>query len=61
MTTEAELEKQIDELLLAVVTARAAAAKAYEFSGGCAYAYAAVQACNKAASLATATLGTKED
>ena len=57
MTTEAELEKQIDELLLATLAARVAAAKAYEFSSGCAYAYAAVQACTKAAMLAKRALG----
>ena len=49
--------RQIDELLAAIDASREAAAKAYEFSGGNAYAYAAVQACTKAAMLAKRILG----
>ena len=57
LTPEEELDAQIDELLAAVAVAREAAAKAYEFSSGNAYAYAAVQACTKAAMLAKRILG----
>ena len=56
-TPEEELDAQIDQVLEAVATAREAAAKAYEFSRGNAYAYAAVQACTKAARLAKKILG----
>ena len=57
LSPEEELERQIDEVLELVAMAREAAAKAYEFSGGNAYAYAAVQACGKAAGLAKRLLG----
>ena len=42
----------VAELLAAIEDARERAALAYEFSSGNAYAYAAMQACNKAARLA---------
>jgi hypothetical protein len=45
-------EQDVAELLAAIEEARERAAKAYEFSSGNGYAYAAMQACNKAATLA---------
>ena len=57
LTPEEELDAQIDELLAAINSSRKAAALAYEFSHGSAYAYGAVQACTKAAMLAKRILG----
>ena len=48
-TPEEELDAQIEELLAAIDASRKAAALAYEFGHGSAYAYGAVQACTKAA------------
>ena len=57
LTPEEELDVQIDELLAAIEASRKAAALAYEFGQGSAYAYGAVQACTKAAMLAKRILG----
>lgn len=56
-TPEEELDAQIEELLAAIDASRKAAALAYEFGHGSAYAYGAVQACTKAALLAKRILG----
>jgi hypothetical protein len=45
-------EAAVAELLAAIEDARERAALAYEFNSGCAYAYAAAVACEKAARLA---------
>ena len=52
LTPEEELDKLEAEFLAAIDRARAAAAIAYEFSKGSAYAYTAVQACHTVARLA---------
>jgi hypothetical protein len=57
LTPEEELDAQIDELLAAIDASRKAAALAYEFSQGSAYAYGAVQACTKVVKLAKRILG----
>lgn len=54
-------EEEIRALLEAIAEAREAASKAYEFSGGNAYAHAVALANIKVAKLALAALGTKED
>ena len=57
LTPEEELDAQIEELLAAIDASRKAAALAYEFSQGSAYAYGAVQACTKVVKLAKRILG----
>ena len=57
LTPEEELDAQIEELLAAIDASRKAAALAYEFSQGSAYAYGAVQACTKVVKLAKGILG----
>ena len=57
LTPEEELDAQIGELLAAIEASRKAAALAYEFSQGSAYAHGAVRACTKVVKLAKRILG----